>query len=147
MINMNMYGKYDFRKHLFKVSNEETRTLDVAPVFSLSTLNMYLSTEINLQFTICSPLTHSFQSFYKVKTNNRNNRTICTICSKLTIKTSERCSGVFIVGFEGNLHIALVFSQGQLGMQCKNLVLHLFVAFSNALAKISNTVWGIAESR
>ena len=39
-----------------------------------------------------------------VKVNNRNTRTRCEICSKLTIKTQERCqwrcSGVFIVNFE-----------------------------------------------
>ena len=38
------------------------------------------------------------------KVNNRNTRTICEICSKLTIKTPELCqrcrSGVFIVNFE-----------------------------------------------
>ena len=39
-------------------------------------------------------------------------RKMCEICSKLTIKTSERRhwrrSGVFIVNFEQILHIALV---------------------------------------
>ena len=38
------------------------------------------------------------------KVNNRNTRTSCEICSKLTIKTPERRhyrrSGVFIVNFE-----------------------------------------------
>ena len=41
---------------------------------------------------------------YLLKVSNRNTRTRCKICSKLTIKTSERhhwrCSGVFIVNFE-----------------------------------------------
>ena len=40
---------------------------------------------------------------YLFKVNNRNTRTRCEICSRLTIKTSERChwhsSGVFIVNF------------------------------------------------
>ena len=39
-----------------------------------------------------------------LKVNNRNTRTRCEICSKLTIKAPERChwrrSGVFIVNFE-----------------------------------------------
>ena len=47
------------------------------------------------------------------KVNNRNTRTKCEICSKLIIKTTERCqwrrSGVFIVDFEHILHLALVF--------------------------------------
>ena len=41
---------------------------------------------------------------YQVKVNNRNTRTRCEICSKLTIKTPyrrhSRRSGAFIVNFE-----------------------------------------------
>ena len=44
--------------------------------------------------------------------NNRNTRTTCEICSKLTIKTPERRhwrhSGVFIVNFEHISHLVLV---------------------------------------
>ena len=40
----------------------------------------------------------------KFKVNNKNTNIRCEICSKLTIKTPERChwshSGVFIVNFE-----------------------------------------------
>ena len=43
---------------------------------------------------------------YMLKVNNRNTRTRCEICSKLTIKTPD---GVFIVDFEHISHIALVF--------------------------------------
>ena len=47
------------------------------------------------------------------KVNNRNTRTSCEICSKLTIKTQERRqwrrSGVFIVNFEHISHFVLVF--------------------------------------
>ena len=47
------------------------------------------------------------------KVNNGNNRTMCEICSKLTLKTPERryqrCSGVFIVNFEQISFIILVF--------------------------------------
>ena len=50
---------------------------------------------------------------YMFKVNNRNTRTRCEICSKLTIKTPERRqwsrSGVFIVNFEHNSYLALVF--------------------------------------
>ena len=50
---------------------------------------------------------------YMFKVNNRNTRTRCEICSKLTIKTPERChlrrSGVFIVNFEHISHLVLVF--------------------------------------
>ena len=44
--------------------------------------------------------------------NNRNTRTRCEICSKLTIKTSKRChwhrSSVFIVKFKHILHLVLI---------------------------------------
>ena len=50
---------------------------------------------------------------YLFKVNNRNTRTRCEICSKLTINTPERRqwrrSGVFIVNFEHISHLVLVF--------------------------------------
>ena len=52
-------------------------------------------------------------AIYLLKVNNRNTRTRCEICSKLTIKTPERRnwrrSGVFIVNFEHISHFLLVF--------------------------------------
>ena len=41
--------------------------------------------------------------------NNRNSRARCEICSKLAIKTPERCSGAIIVNFEHILHLVQVF--------------------------------------
>ena len=50
---------------------------------------------------------------YLLKVNNRNTRTRCEICPKLTIKTPERRhwrhSGVFIVNSEHISHLVLVF--------------------------------------
>ena len=50
---------------------------------------------------------------YLLKVNNRNTRTRCEICSKLTIKKPEqrqsRRSGFFIVNFEHISHLVLVF--------------------------------------
>ena len=50
---------------------------------------------------------------YMFKVNNRNTRTRCEICSKLIIKTPERChwrhSGLFIVNFEHISHLVLTF--------------------------------------
>ena len=47
------------------------------------------------------------------KVNDKSTRTRCEICSKLTIKTTERRhwrhSGVFIVNFEHISHLVLVF--------------------------------------
>ena len=45
------------------------------------------------------------------KVNNRNAGKRCEICSKLTIKTPERCvrTGVFIVNFEHISHLVLLF--------------------------------------
>ena len=46
---------------------------------------------------------------YLIKVNNRSTRSRCEICSKLTIKTSERRKDIFIVNFEHILHLDLVF--------------------------------------
>ena len=45
---------------------------------------------------------------YLLKVNNRNGRTRCKTCSKLTIKTPEG-SGLFIVNFEHISHLVLLF--------------------------------------
>ena len=51
---------------------------------------------------------------YLIEVNNGNTRTVCKICSKLTIKTPEwsqwRRVGVFVVNFQQILHIVLVFA-------------------------------------
>ena len=63
----------------------------------------------------------SIPSIYFLKVNNRNTRTKCEICSKLTIKTPERRhwrpSGVLIVKFEHISHLVLVFLLLTLNMQ------------------------------
>ena len=50
---------------------------------------------------------------YLLKVNDRNTRTRCEICSKLTIKTPVRrqwrLSGAFIINSEHISHLALVF--------------------------------------
>ena len=48
-----------------------------------------------------------------LKVNNRNTKTRCEICSKLTIKIAEarqwRRSGILIIKFEHISHLVLVF--------------------------------------
>ena len=55
---------------------------------------------------------NNLAGIYLLKVNHRN-RARCEICSKLTIKTSERRqwrrSGDFIVNFKHISHLALVF--------------------------------------
>ena len=50
---------------------------------------------------------------YLFKVNNRNTRTKCEICSKLTTKIQERGqwhrSGIFMVNFEHISHLVLRF--------------------------------------
>ena len=59
------------------------------------------------QWSMISP------GIYLLNVNNRNTGTRCEICSKLTIKTRERChwrrSGVLIVNFEHISLLVLVF--------------------------------------
>ena len=54
---------------------------------------------------------YNIVAIYLLKVNNRNTRTRCKICSKLTIKLPERRrrSGNFIVNFEHILRLVLVF--------------------------------------
>ena len=98
---------------------------------------------------------------YLLKVNNRNTRTRCEICSKLTIKTPERRhfisprntrkpkgflefsriikwewrrSGVFIVNFEHISHLVLVFLLLTLNMQLaaeKQNAHHIVQVFEN----------------
>ena len=68
-----------------------------------------------INFTIILPA-----GIYLFEINNRNTKTMCETCSKLTIKIPERrqwCrSGVFIVNFENILHVSVVnFEQVNVG--------------------------------
>ena len=66
----------------------------------------------NIRTTVFSLLDSA--RIYLLKVNNRNTRTRCEICSKLTIKTTEQCqwrrSSVFIANFVHISHLVLVFS-------------------------------------
>ena len=63
---------------------------------------------------------HAPAGIYLLKVNNRNTRTRCEICSKLTLMTPERHqwrrSGVFIVNFEHISHLAVMFLLKTLNM-------------------------------
>ena len=88
-------------------------------IFILPTLICFPETSVKFFFLnfmqLCIVIEHWINPFgiYLFKVNNRNTRTRCEICSKLTIKTSERHhwrrSGVFIVNFEHILHLVVVF--------------------------------------
>ena len=47
-------------------------------------------------------------NIYLFIVSNRNTKKRCEICSKLTIKTPERCSTVFIVNFTPFLSVSIV---------------------------------------
>ena len=69
---------------------------------------MIMGVDLFISKILCIPAGN-----YMFKANNRNNRTTCEICSKLTIKTPElrdwHRSGVFIVKFEHILHFVVAF--------------------------------------
>ena len=60
---------------------------------------------------------------YMLKVNNRNTRTRCEICSKLTIKIPERPhwrrSGIFIISFEHISNLVLMFLLLLLTCNCR----------------------------
>ena len=67
------------------------------------------------------PIIFASAGIYLLKGNNRNNRARRVICSKITIKTPERCqlrrSDVFIVNFEHISHLVLVYLLLTLNME------------------------------
>ena len=77
---------------------------DIPKVTTYTNSNTLLTQNDDYQFP------PSWQLHFKV--NNRSTRTRCEICSKLTIKTPERCQcsrfGVFIVNFKHISHLVLV---------------------------------------
>ena len=59
--------------------------------------------KVNLNLSLEALFRLNLAGIYLFNVNNRNIRTMCEVCSKLTMKTLERrqrCSGVFIVNFE-----------------------------------------------
>ena len=80
--------------------------------YKCGNLRCLVSNNIEETDTFTSTVT-SPAGIYLFKVNNRNTRTRCEICSKLTINTPERRhwrrSGVFIVNFEHISHLVLVF--------------------------------------
>ena len=86
--------------------------------FSFLVIKKYKNQQIIFIETVSFVL--DLASIYLLKVNNRNTRTRCEICSKLTIKTPERHwrrSGVFIVNFEHISHLVLMFLLLTLNMQ------------------------------
>ena len=80
-------------------------TTDISTNMTDFSTNIYIRYKSNIGMTPAG--------IYLFKVNNRNTRTRCEICSKLTINTPERRqwrrSGVFIVNFEHISHLVLVF--------------------------------------
>ena len=66
---------------------------------------------------ICAIPKVNSSGIYMFKVNNKNTRTRCEICSKLTVKTPERGSGVFIVNFGHISHLVLAFLLLNLNMR------------------------------
>ena len=104
--------------------NEQQVLLDKKGLESLENLEgnfckwnlLYLEIAVNKSFPAGN---------YMFKVNNRNTRTRCEICSKLTIKIPERRqwrrSGIFIVNFEHISHLVLVFLLLTLSKKISNL--------------------------
>ena len=73
--------------------------------------------QINLskRFELYNSVIDKPAGIYLVKVNNRNTRTRCEICLKLTInipqrrQTKRHRSGIFIINFEHISHLVLVF--------------------------------------
>ena len=88
-------------------NNERTSWIDLAEINEIN------KDVVDGSDTFCDCLSHPNQSSWYLPAQNRNARTRCEVCSKLTIKTPERRhwrrSGVFIVNFEHISHLVLLF--------------------------------------
>ena len=100
---------------LFILNYRDEGDFTVPSVYKLSQVNNKQQMKHNRtnKFTLNGADKVHFTVIYLPKVNNRNTRTRCEICSKLTIKTPQRChwrrSGVLIVDFEHISHLVLVF--------------------------------------
>ena len=79
--------------------------------FSISHSILYLKPLDNIQMIVTCVFNRKAKvtfpaNIYLFEVNSRNTRKRCEECSKLTIKTPERRSGVFIANFE---HISYIF--------------------------------------
>ena len=96
-------------------------------------------------------LVYAPAGIYLLKVNNGNIRTICEICSKLTIKTPEQRqlprqwhpSGVFIVNFKHISHIVLVFPLLTLN---KSMSVYWFIGFVISLLVLTSLIYQCKSS-
>ena len=85
------------------LSSPYSRNINIISDRKFTTSNDMFSAKCKLFYKTNKPVgNHMF------KVNNKNTRTRCQICSKLTIKTPER-RRVFIVNLEHISHFVLVF--------------------------------------
>ena len=115
---MNLYNKLVFLKYLFLLLFRHCLKNDKA-VMMIAWRKTGNSEELLKKLFVCCQMaamprmsnnTEIYPvGIYLLKVNNRNTRTRCEMCSKLTIKTPVRRSGVFIVNFEHISHLVLVF--------------------------------------
>ena len=97
------------REQTFSTIDQESKALELA-----AKKIKYVTNGIPVNaYTDHKPPTQIPVGIHLLKFNNRNTRTRCEICSKLTIKTLERRhwyrSGVFNVNFEHISYLVLVF--------------------------------------
>ena len=127
--NKNIHTHWTMRMDICTLKSE-TDYRSCLYYFSFALMKSYMLIKLSFLYfqNILTPFTllliplkirfHDFSRWflagiYLFKVKNRNSRTICEICSKLTIKTPERHqwrhSGVFLVNFEHILHLVLLF--------------------------------------
>ena len=80
-----------------------------------------LSNEVILWVMIFTQEKNSSTNIFLFIVNNRNTRKRCEICSKLTIKTPQRRSTVFIVNFEHISYLHLFSSVSTVGFEQVNV--------------------------
>ena len=119
----NKWTEYAIANSNSHLSNNTNHNFELSIVLTLQKIFIWkiesyfivpLEPSLKKQITFHSfPYLSNSAGIYLLKVSNRNTRTRCEICSKLTIKTPERRqwrrSGVVIVNFEHIPRFALVF--------------------------------------
>ena len=111
-----LFSKNTFKSPKFQnIFDKKIERIKCISFWTTAEVDLGLLQHLRRKKTLLWLHTHACtQGNYMFKVNNRNTRTKCEICSKLTIKMPERPqtrrrSGIFIVNFEHISHLVLLF--------------------------------------
>ena len=125
--------------------NQTTQWNHNSSIYEISTSYHIMLRQYRQSFPNFSNVTNNPASNYAFKVSNRNIRTRCKICSKLTIKILERaqwhCSSVFIVNSAHISHLVLVFPLLLWASKCRLRKQMLCPTFKIIIPSVKSASW------